>query len=141
MSNLAVNKKTKEEKIERDDLLIQKIAALAADNSNIVQIAAETKLSRPFIYKVMRSPKYQEEIRSIVRQKVSKLANLMVEALEKQLKEGNIEAIKVGLKALGAISNEALPEIDKSQNITVVMPQGINYSPVENALEVKSDVR
>jgi orotate phosphoribosyltransferase-like protein len=102
--------------------LIQKIADLAVKGNNVKDISTELKMSYPTVRKFMRSPEYQGEIRNALRQKISQLSGLMVKVLEAQLHEGNLEAVKLGLKVLGAIDADPVVANQANQGITVIMP-------------------
>ncbi len=102
--------------------LIQKIADLAVKGNNVKEISTELKMSYPIVRKFMRSPEYQGEIRNALRQKISQLSGLMVKVLEAQLHEGNLEAVKLGLKVLGAVDSDPVVANQANQGITVILP-------------------
>ena len=112
----------KRTKIDVTEDLIKRIADLAVDNMSGMKMAEELKLSRGAIKTIMRKPEYQDEVRAIIRTRMSSLAGLMVQVLEEQLREGSLEAVKLGLKALGAVEADTSQGSGQVQGITVIMP-------------------
>ena len=66
-------------------------------------------------------------IKEEIKVRTAQLADKVMRVIEQQLEEGNLDAVKVSLKILGF--QDAEPPQSGTQNLTVVMPPGVNIVP------------
>lgn len=125
MSEVVKKRGGKREKIEFTDELVQKVANLAAQNNNALDISKEMKLSYPFIRKLMRSPEYQGEVKNALKARLSQFVGLTCKVIEDQLREGNLDAAKIILKTYSLLDPEPMQAQKQETGITVIMPSGV----------------
>lgn len=112
----------KREKIEFTDELVQKVCDLASKNMTTKDISQELKISYPIVRKLMKSPEYQGEVKNAIRRKNAFLVGLAMKALEEQLRDGNLDAVKVVFKVAGALEQEQATAAKADSQLVVVMP-------------------
>lgn len=126
------------------EMLIRRVALLTVGGANITQIAQELSIDRSVVRKILNKDECKsivEEIeregmataKAIIRSQTSQLATKIIKVINDHLDNGNLEAVKVGLKILGFNEQEQVKQNDTS--ITVVLP-GSAVPPKE----VKADI-
>lgn len=128
--------------ITRD--ICMQLAVLDVAQSTLDNMSKVTGWSLGYIRKVLASELYTDTLRDLegestaksrskIKVEVSKMADEIIKTLRLKIKDGSIDAVKVGLKILGF--DDEVKQTDTSQNITVVMP---GYKP-ENVIEIKQE--
>lgn len=135
----------KREKLVIDELLTRQVASLLASGANNTQIANELQISATMVRKISAMPETKAMLKEVgesalagakalIRQRTAKLAEKIVDVIEAQLAEGNLDAVKIGLKVLGFSDQEQV--VQGAQNLTVVLPGASASRP---AIEVESE--
>jgi hypothetical protein len=124
-----------------DEHYAKEIALRLATNVPILQISKDLGISRNKVNRIAKldvCKKYLSELTSqsfedakkVIQKRSIALADVTMDTLEQQLKEGSMDAVKTNLKLLGFLKDEEKPQGDTS--ITVVMPgqsQPIKVNP------------
>lgn len=131
--------------VEAKEILAKKIAAMYATGITSERaIAKELQVSPYVVRKVRESPEYLNVVKGIgdevltqakglIRSETAKLAKEAIRVLKAQLKDNNLDAVKVALKVLGF---EDKNEEKGDTNIQVVLPTS---STEGTAIEVNYD--
>lgn len=137
----------KREKFIVDELLTRQVASLLASGSTPTQIAQVLGISRTLASKICLLPSTKSFLKEVgesslaeakltIRTRVSRLANKILDVIEAKLDEGELDAVKVGLKVLGL--DVAEPPSSTGTSLTVVLP---GHAPAPKPIEAEfSDV-
>lgn len=112
-----------------------RVAVLTYAGATQEEIGKELGLSRPSVAKIQEHEDVKKSLEDILTKdllaaranickEVSKLSLTIVEAIKAKIQEGNVEAIKVGLKILGFEGTKESSNAGSVQNLTVVLPGG-----------------
>lgn len=124
------------EKLEVTPEMAKEAAQALIDGEGVNALVKTMNLSAPSIRKVMRSPEFTDQIKAIVRNRVARLADKMVQVLEAKLGENDLEAVKLGFKVLAVTEPEQAQS--QSQGITVIMPGAAQ--PQEKVISTQFEV-
>ncbi len=117
----------------QEQSIIDRIVSRTYRKRSARDIADELKLDYDKVKKLMRTSEYKQAIKDELKTKISALAPLVIDALEANLKEGNIKAVEQWGKLIGAYDQPNQKE--KAPGLTIVLPGA--QSPFK---DVKSEV-
>ena len=119
------------EKVIVDELLTRQIASMLASGSTAYVIAQELDLARTTVARIANSNATRALVKEIgessvaaakaqIRMETAGLVKKIMAVIHQQLDEGNLDAVKVGLKVLGFNDQEQIaPGV---QTLNVIMP-------------------
>lgn len=101
--------------------LLTRVADLMLKDLGSREIAKEMNVSHVFICSLYKRQELNLMLRRQVQVAVSRRAGELINALFKQVKEGNVQAIKAGFQIMGALEHEVQSKPGDT-NLTVVLP-------------------
>lgn len=114
-----------------DEVVTKQVAALVLTGATTREVAEQLGLGISQVRKIQNSTKFKEvlsavgdaavmEAKQAIRAETSRMARKIIKVINEQLDEGNLEAVKIGLKVLGLDQVEEKQQGDT--NISVVLP-------------------
>ena len=127
----------KNDPLPLDEETIRAVAEGCIDSKTQLQISKEMGISIPSVARLKRTPEFKELAKQVFQAKLAGLGGLVAAVIERELKQGNLEAVALWLKAMGISGAPKAVERGGDQSFTIILP---GATPTQLQVQAKPDI-